>query len=250
MIRWSEVSVSYADSRVLGPITLEVADGEWVGIIGPNGSGKSTMLKAAVGVVDFDGEVSLSGKSPRPGLDVAWMPQRPMLPEGMTVSDYVMLGRTPHLGYLETEGPEDMAAVERALNLMDLTRFAARPLATLSGGEAQRVVMARAIAQEAPVILLDEPTANLDIGHAVEVLDAIDELRKAHALTVVSAVHDLTLAGRYVDRLTLLSGGLVQALGDPAVVLTEEVLTPHYGAGIRVIPDEGGPVVIPTRQVR
>lgn len=250
MIVWSDVSVSYGPSRVLGPVTLQVGDGEWVGIIGPNGSGKSTMLKAAVGVVEFDGEVAISGARPRPGLDVAWMPQRPVMPEGMTVSDYVTLGRTPHLGYLEMEDKDDLQAVEGALSLMDLARFSSRPLTTLSGGEAQRVVMARALAQEAPVILLDEPTANLDVGHAVEVLEAIDELRTAQTLTVVSAVHDLTLAGRFADRLALLSGGVIRALGEPAEVLTEEILTAHYGAGLRVVLDEGGPVVIPTRQVR
>ena len=250
MILWSAVSVSYGSSRALGPVTLDVADGEWVGVIGPNGSGKSTMLKAAVSVVDFQGEVSVSGSRPRPGVDIAWMPQGPVLPEGMTVSDYVALGRTPHLGYLEAEKREDIAAVERALGLMSLEPFVSRPLSTLSGGEAQRVVIARALAQEAPVMLLDEPTANLDIGHAVEVLDAIDDLRTTQSLTVVSAVHDLTLAGRYADRLALLSGGLVRALGDPDAVLTEETLAPHYGPGLRVIPDEGGPVVIPTRQLR
>lgn len=250
MILWSDVSVSYGPTRVLGPVSLEVAAGEWVGIIGPNGSGKSTMLKSAVGIVDFVGEVSLAGSLPRPGLDIAWMPQRPAMPDGMTVSDYVILGRTPHLGYLAAEGREDIAAVERALRLMDLGQFASRPLSTLSGGEAQRVVMARALAQEAPVILLDEPTANLDIGHAVEVLNAVDTLRATQSLTVVSAVHDLTLAGRYADRLALLSGGVVQALGAPSEVLDEDVLIPHYGAGLRVKPDEDGPVVIPTRQVR
>ncbi len=111
-------------------------------------------------------------------------------------------------------------------------------------------MLARALAQEAPVLLLDEPTANLDIGHAVEVLDAVDELRLSHGLTVVTAVHDLTLAGRYADRLALLSKGALVAVGNPSEVLTEQTLLAHYGDGVRVIPAEDGPVVIPTRPVR
>lgn len=250
MIRWDGVSVAFGATRVLGPVTLEVAPGEWLGIIGPNGSGKSTLLKTPVAVVDFEGVVTCSGTVPRPGLDVAWMPQRPHLPDEMSVSDYVMLGRTPHLGFLAGEGEKDLSSVAEALGVLDLERFASRPLATLSGGEAQRVVLARALAQEAPVLLLDEPTANLDIGHGIEVLEVIDELRTDRGLTVVTAVHDLTLAGRYADRLALLTSGHIEATGSPVDVLTEGILQAHYGADIRVFSDDDGPVVIPTRPGR
>lgn len=247
MISWREVEVSYGNRRVLGPVSIAVADGEWVGLIGPNGAGKTTLLKTAVGVAPHSGGVSLNGFQRRRGLDIAWMPQRPQLPDDMGVADYVMLGRTPHLGYLGAETQHDVETVLLALEKLDLSEFARRPLGTLSGGEAQRAVLARALAQEAPVLLLDEPTASLDVGHAVEVLDVVDELRRREGLTVVSAAHDLTLAGRYADRLLLISGGAVVAEGDPRTVLTEENLQAHYGAGIRVIDDSDGPIVVPVR---
>jgi iron complex transport system ATP-binding protein len=204
-------------------------------------------LKTAVGVAPHQGNVSFNGFERRRGLDIAWMPQRPQMPDDMGVADYVMLGRTPHLGYLAAESPRDVKTVRLALEKLDLVDFARRPLGTLSGGEAQRAVLARALAQEAPVLLLDEPTASLDVGHAVEVLDVIDELRRQEGLTVVSAAHDLTLAGRFADRLVLMSGGRIAAEGDPVSVLTEENLRAHYGAGIRVLEDADGPIVVPVR---
>ncbi len=248
MISWEQVEVRYGDNRVLGPVNVTVAAGEWLGLIGPNGAGKSTMLRAAVGAAGFSGNISVDGRDRRPGLDIAWMPQRPHLPDSMGVADYVMLGRSPHLGYLNAETKHDVEAVRIALDKLDLGEFGRRPLGTLSGGEAQRVVLARALAQEAPVLLLDEPTASLDPGHAVEVLDVVDELRVAEGLTVVAAAHDLTLAGRYADRLVLLDDGRIEAEGGPTDVLTEAVLTRHYGAGIRVIEDRGGPIVVPLRR--
>lgn len=247
MIRWTAVTVVFNGEFTLGPISVQVGDGDWVGLIGPNGAGKSTMLKAAVGLVDHGGRISLTNGHRRPGLDIAWMPQRPRLPDGMTVADYVLLGRTPHIGYLGSEGRADMDSVALALAKLELGALAHRPLGTLSGGEAQRAVLARALAQEAPVLLLDEPTASLDIGHAIDVLEIIDDLRRTERLTVVTAVHDLTLAGRFADRLVLLAGGVIRADGDPADVLTEENLKTHYGAGIRVIDDPDGPTVIPSR---
>jgi len=248
MIRWDSVSVSFGAVKVLGPMSLEVGEGEWVGLIGPNGAGKSTMLKAALGSVEYEGSVAFSNGHRGPGRSIAWMPQRPQMPDGMGVSDYVMLGRTPHIGYLGGEGRHDVESVQAALEKLDLLGLANRPLATLSGGEAQRAVLARALAQEAPILLLDEPTASLDIGHAIEVLEVVDDLRRGEKLTVITAVHDLTLAGRFADRLVLLAEGLVQADGPPDEVLTEEKLRAHYGAGIRVVQDVDGPTVIPTRR--
>ena len=248
MIRWSDVSVSYGNGNVVGPVSLTVDTGEWVSLIGPNGAGKSTLLRTAIQPGLADGEVEVLGNRPRPGLDVAWMPQRPELPRAMGVADYVMLGRTPHLGYIGAEGPEDVASVQAALERLDLLGFARRPLGTLSGGEAQRAVLARALAQQAPVMLLDEPTTGLDIGHAVEVLDVVDELRLEGRLTVVTAAHDLTLAGRYADRLALIGEGHLIAEGVPNEVLKLEVLRAHYGAGLRVIDDPEGPIVVPMRK--
>jgi iron complex transport system ATP-binding protein len=248
VIAWEGVAVSYGGSRVLGPVSLGVGDGEWVGLIGPNGAGKSSMLRAAVGLVPSEGRVVARNGHPRRGVDIAWMPQRPTLPEQMGVADYVMLGRSPHLGYLGREGAADRAAVSSAIAALDLSGLSSRPVGTLSGGEGQRAVLARALAQEAPVLLLDEPTANLDIGHAIEVMEVIERLMKEKDLTVVTAIHDITLAGRFCTRLVLLGGGLVRADGAPTEVLTDAVLRPHYGERVRVIHDGLGPAVVPGRE--
>jgi iron complex transport system ATP-binding protein len=248
MISWREVVVSFDGVTVVGPVTLTVGDGEWVGLIGPNGAGKSTLLKAAVGIVAHQGSVDLSGRDRRAGADIAWMPQRPLMPDEMNVVNYVLLGRTPHLGYLGSESPDDLESVGRAIERLALVGLSDRPLSTLSGGEAQRVVLARALAQEAPVLLLDEPTSSLDIGHALDVLEILDDLRLHGGLTVVTALHDLTLAGRFADRLVLLDKGKVVSEGSASEVLTEDTLIPSYGAGIRVVINGDGPTVIPTRR--
>lgn len=248
MISWQSVVITYSPESVVGPVDIDVADGEWMALIGPNGAGKSTLIKAAVDVVPYTGTISLGGRERRPGLDIAWMPQRPNLPDAMGVGDYVLLGRAPHLGYLAAEGRHDVEMMRSALAKLDLTEFARRPMHTLSGGEIQRAVLARALAQEAPVLLLDEPTAGLDPGHAVEVLDVVDELRREEGLTVVIAAHDLTLAARFADRLVLISDGSVAAAGTPEEVLHEEVLSAHYGAGVRVLSDDDGPIVAPVRR--
>lgn len=247
MISWRDVAVTFGDTTVVGPLSITVEDGEWVGLIGPNGSGKSTLLKTAVGIVSHDGVIDLGGRERKPGIDIAWMPQRPFLPDEMSVANYVLLGRTPHLGYLSAESSHDFVSAERAISRLALTDLADRALATLSGGEAQRAVLARALAQESPVLMLDEPTSSLDIGHAMEVLEIIDELRKQEGLTVITAIHDLTLAGRFADRLVLLGAGRVVADGPAGEVLTEKVLIPNYGPGIRVVNNGDGPTVIPTR---
>lgn len=250
MIRWKGVRVAYNGSFVVGPIDLEVRSGEWVALIGPNGAGKSTLLRSAVGGVEFSGEVSLGGAPRRLGIDIAWMPQRPTLPDEMTVGEYALLGRTPHLRYLQSERAADFAATESALRRLDLQGLRNRRLRTLSGGEAQRVVLARALAQESPVLLLDEPTSSLDLGHAVDVLELIDDLRVGGGLTVVTAIHDLTLAERFADRLVLMASGQIVSQGGGAEVLTAEALRAYYGAGVHVITVGNRPTVIPQREDR
>jgi iron complex transport system ATP-binding protein len=165
----------------------------------------------------------------------------------MTVADYALLGRTPYLGFLQAEGQADLTATQAALERLDLVQLYHRRLGTLSGGEAQRVVLARALAQESPVLLLDEPTSSLDVGHAVEVLELIDSLRRDRGLTVVTAIHDLTLAERFADRLLLMSGGQAVVEGNGPTVLTPENIMRHYGRGVEVIDHGGRPTVIPSR---
>src|SRR5206468_2498861 len=145
-----------------------------------------------------------------------------VVPVGMSVLDYVLLGRTPYIAPLGRESRADLDAVQAVLERLDLTGFAARPLERLSGGERQRVILARALAQGATLLLLDEPTTALDIGHQQEVLELVDELRRDRGLTVLASMHDLSVAGEYADRLVLLSRGRVVAAGTPREVLTEE----------------------------
>jgi iron complex transport system ATP-binding protein len=252
-----EVWVSYDGAPALRGLTVRVPAGGWLGLIGPNGAGKTTFLRAAAGLVGFAGRIRVAGvpvvPSDRRRLArlVALVPQRPSLPASMTVTDYVLLGRTPYIPYLGTEGRRDLEVTAEALERLELTALADRPLGSLSGGEGQRVVLARALAQQAPVLLLDEPTAALDVGHQQQVLELVDGLRAERGLTVVSAMHDLTLAGQFADRLVLLSRGRAVADGPPETVLTEDLIGEHYGAKVRVLDEGGGRVaVVPTRHLR
>jgi iron complex transport system ATP-binding protein len=181
---------------------------------------------------------------------LAVVPQEPSTPPWMTVGEYVLLGRTPHLGRFAREGRRDREAAARALARLELLGYRERLLGTLSGGEKQRVVVARALAQEARIVLLDEPTAALDIGHQQQALDLLDLLRGESDLTLVAAMHDLTLAAQYVDRMVLLDRGCVVADGAPADVLTEQLIARHYDASIRILDVQGRIAVVPARSER
>jgi iron complex transport system ATP-binding protein len=165
----------------------------------------------------------------------------------MTVAEYVLLGRTPHLGALAKEGRRDREAAAQALARLDLLEFRERRLGTLSGGEKQRAVVARALAQQARIVLLDVPTAALDIGHQQQAFDLLDALRVESGLTLIAAMHDLTLAAQYADRMVLLDGGRVAADGTPRDVLTEDLIASHYGASIHIVPVGDRLAVIPRR---
>ena len=184
------------------------------------------------------------------GQAVALVPQNPIVPPGMTVLDYVLLGRTPHIPLFGVESAEDVAMVDDVLAHLELATMARRRLETLSGGELQRALLARALAQAAPLLLLDEPTTALDVGHQQEVLDLVEELHKTRRLTVVSTMHDLTLAGQYSERIVLLAGGRVVGSGLPHEVLTEANVATHFGARVRVVHEPGGIVVLPVRRTR
>jgi iron complex transport system ATP-binding protein len=248
------VTARYGTRVVASDVSVSVEQGGWLAIIGPNGAGKSSLLKAIVGVVSHDGSILLDG-APASALSnrerartVAYAPQTPQLPDRLTVTDYVLLGRTPHLSPLAREGRADLAVVSNVLARLDLTTLAARALQTLSGGERQRAVLARVLAQQAGLLLLDEPTTGLDIGHAQALLDLIDRLRHEEGATVVSTLHDLTLSAQYASQLLLLDKGKVVATGKPADVLTRETIERHYDARIEVLHTaEGRPVIAPRR---
>lgn len=249
-----DVSVSYNATRAVEGLSLQAPAGTWLCLVGPNGAGKTTVLRSIAGLVAFEGVISLDDAEVaglgrrRLARAIAFVPQRPMIPDGTSVSEYVMLGRTPHISYLGSEGSHDRQVVRRVMERLELTGFASRMLSSLSGGEIQRAVLARALAQEASVLLLDEPTSALDVGRAQEVLELVDELRKEDGLTVVSAMHDLTLAGHFPERLVMFDRGRAVAVGSAAEVLTEETIHRFYRATVRVLEEPGGGIaVIPTR---
>jgi iron complex transport system ATP-binding protein len=170
------------------------------------------------------------------------------MPEDMTAAEYVLLGRNPYVGYFGNESKHDRMMVARVIERLDLEEFAERRLGTLSGGERQRLVIARALAQEAPIMLLDEPTSALDIGHQQQALELVDSLRREHGFTVVSAMHDLTLAGLYSDRLALLHQGHCVATGPAEQVLKAETLSEFYGVSVSVHHEPDGTVVVVPRR--
>jgi iron complex transport system ATP-binding protein len=250
------VNARYGARVVAANVDVSLAAGSWLAIIGPNGAGKSSLLKAIVGIVPHDGEILLDGV-PASSLSnrerakaIAYAPQTPLLPDRLTVTDYVLLGRTPHLATLARERRSDLAIVSQVLTRLDLGTLATRALHTLSGGERQRTVLARVLAQESNLLLLDEPTTGLDIGHAQALLDLIDRLRHEEGATVVSTLHDLTLSAQYASQLLLLDKGEVVATGAPKEVLTRRTIERHYDARVEVLTTQQGQLVVaPARQL-
>jgi iron complex transport system ATP-binding protein len=249
------LSASYGDTPALTDVSLTVAPGEWLGLLGPNGSGKSTLLHCAMHLHPYTGRITV-GDADVSGMGrqalsrtVALVAQKPVIPAAMPVADYVLLGRTSHLSPLARETAHDLSVVRSVMERLDLGDLAGRRLGTLSGGETQRAVLARALTQEPRVILLDEPTSALDVGHQQQVFELLDELRHERKLTVIAAMHDLTLAGQYADRVALLSSGRLVACGTPPEVLTQDLIAEHYDASVTVLegPD-GNPVVVPSRR--
>ncbi len=248
------VSVRFGDATVVDDVTFSVDAGEWFGVLGPNGAGKSTLLRTLVGGPIAAGSASIGGRNmatttgrARAGL-VAYVPQRPQYPAGMAVFDFVLLGRTPHLGLLAAERRDDITAVWEALDALDLVAFAERDVASLSGGETQRVSMARVIAQESPVLVLDEATAALDIARQHQVLELIDTVRTERGIAIVSAMHDLTAAAQFCDRVGVMDSGRLRGVGAPKEVMTEGLLCEVFEPTVRVIDVEGEQVIVSMRE--
>lgn len=249
----SAVTAAYNGSSVLDGIDLSVEPGEWLVVVGPNGAGKTTLLRVLAGVLPSGGEIRLGGiplsslRRRQVAATVAVVPQTPVVPDGVSVFDYVLLGRTPYIPYWRMEGPADLDRVADVLERLDLAGFASRPISSLSGGERQRAVLARALAQDASVLLLDEPTTSLDLGHQQQVLELVDGLRRESGLVVISTLHDLTFAALFGDRVVLLAGGTVVAEGSPREVLDAETVATHFGAAVQVVEGPDGPVILPVR---
>ena len=257
VLGFCDLRVTYGEKVAVESYNDILHSGEWVCVIGPNGAGKSSVLRAAAGLIAYSGSVAVDQKE-IPATSARWrarhiafVPQSPLIPLDMTVEEYVLLGRNPYIPYFGVETVTDREIVTDVLRSLDLAGFERRFLATLSGGEIQRLVIARALAQQAPVLLLDEPTSALDIGHQQHALELVDRLRRERGLTVVSAMHDLTLAGMYADRLVLMHEGRCVAHGTAAEVLRPENLSKYYGVSARVHREPDGTiVVIPNRGER
>ena len=256
-LQLEDIWFSYGQSQVLRGIDLKVAPGEMVGLVGPNGTGKSTLLNIASRTLKpRQGRVLLGGVdvqqlSPRSRASrVSMVPQSPAVPTGFSCMEVVLMGRNPHLGLLQWEGPRDLEIVQHAMELTGTDEFASRPIATLSGGERQRVFIARALSQGAPLLLLDEPTAHLDIGYQPAVLDLIQRVRTEMGVSVLAAMHDISLAAQYCQRIAVLHQGSVHAIGTPEEVVTTEVVSEAFGAQVAISrhPVHGTPVVLPIGQ--
>ena len=240
LIDTQHVTYRIDGSRILHDVSLSLSPGEFVGLIGPNGAGKSTLLRVLGGLWSgAEGTIRLKGhplKSYTPrevATLVAHVPQDTVVDFAFTAREIVLMGRSPHLGRFEVERTEDRVVAEEAMRRMDVLSLADRFVNTLSGGERQRVFIARALAQQASVLLLDEPTANLDVKHQLDVLTIVRRLAREEGLGVIAAIHDLDLAAQFVDRLVMLHKGRVIVDDDPEAVLTPEYLSATFGVDAR-----------------
>ncbi len=252
MLKIENLSVSYGSRQILHNISLSVQSGEVVALIGPNGAGKSTLIRAASGVIPAAGRVRTNGDDFHSLTPIqrarylAVVPQAISLPPAFTVWETVLMGRTPHLGFLGQASRQDEELARRALERVHAEFLADRLVGELSGGERQRILLARALCQSTPILLLDEPTAHLDLQYQVSLLELVRKLAQEDQLAVLVALHDLNLAARYADRVALLVGGHLKAVGSPREVLTPELISYAYCWPVEVVehPLVGGPLVL------
>lgn len=242
----------YGARTVLRGVDLAVARGERVALLGPNGAGKTTLLRALAGVLrPAAGEVLLEGAplarlAPRErARRIAVVPQNFATPFAFTAREIVALGRTPYLSAFAGPGRVDRAAIDRAMRETECLELAERPFAELSGGERQRVVLGMALAQEAEVLLLDEPTTHLDLAHELRFLALVDELARSRGLAVLAALHDVTLAARHLDRVVALDEGRLVADGPARGVLTATLLREVFDVDAAVVWHDGTPAIVP-----
>jgi len=249
-----KLTLGYGDRTVIDDLDLVLPAGKVTAIVGANACGKSTLLRSMSRLLaPRTGHVLLDGKDVHrmPAKQLArtlgLLPQSPIAPEGITVADLVGRGRHPHQGILSRWGRADDIAVAEALEATETAALSERSVDELSGGQRQRVWIAMALAQQTDLLLLDEPTTFLDVSHQIEVLDLLTDLNRTRGTTIVMVLHDLNLAARYADHLVALSEGRVHAQGEPAQVLTEEVVRSVFGLDSRVIldPTSGKPLMLP-----
>lgn len=254
MLQVDDLTVHYGERMVLREISFTAQPGQILGVIGPNGAGKTTLIRALSGVIPLragticvDG-VSLSSLKPAErARQVAVVPQAYNLPPAFTGWELALLGRTPHLNWLGQVSRSDEARVHQALERAQAVDLAPRRLGELSGGEQQRLLLARALAQEAPLLLLDEPTTHLDLQYQISLLEQVRQLVRNENITVILALHDLNLVAHYADQVALLAHGELIALGAPSAVLVPDLLGPVYGLPLQMVtnPASGKSVILP-----
>lgn len=239
MIEVNAISFRYHKDWVLQDISFRVEKGEFVGVIGPNGSGKTTLLKILYRLLTPQKGEILFNLAPMKRMDradiakrIAVVAQETQLLFPFSVLETVLMGRSPYLGHLTFEGKKDLEISKKAMEWTKILPFSERPMDELSGGERKRVFIARALAQEPEVILLDEPTANLDIHHQIDFLDLILTLNRERGLTIFMASHDMNIASEFCDRLILLQGGRIFKMGSPGEVITKENIEKVYGCQV------------------
>ncbi len=248
------VSVRLDGRAAVAAAVLEVPPGCLAALVGPNGAGKTTLVRAIAGSVAYAGRIAIGGRDLRrvpPAARarlLAYLPQQRDVAWGMAARDLVALGRLPHAGLLAREGAADRAAIDAAMVAADVTELAARPVDRLSGGERARVLLARALAQQAPLLLADEPTAALDPFHQIQVMEVLRAEADA-GRAVVAVLHDLALAVRFAHRVALMDGGRVVAVGPPAAVLTPARLAAVYRVTALAGRHEGADWLLPWRRV-
>jgi iron complex transport system ATP-binding protein len=255
IVEIKDISCGYGRRMVLTGVNMRIDRGEFVGIIGPNGSGKTTLLRAISGFLPLvKGRITFEGRKREhiarreQAQKMAVVTQSSDQTPLFSVEEYVVLGRLPYRGSLQfMETTRDIVVAQRAMELTGITHLKGRMIGELSGGERQLVSVARAIAQEPRLLLLDEPTAHLDIGHQVQIMDLLQQLNRKHSVTIVMVVHDLTLASLSCERLVLLDRGRVRKIGRPTVVLTRKILEEVYKISVDIMetPLTGRPLILP-----
>ncbi|WP_144873770.1 ABC transporter ATP-binding protein [Microbacterium sp. 1.5R] len=249
-----EATLGYADRVICDDVSVEIPDGAFTVIVGPNACGKSTLLKSLTRLLEpAGGRVLLDGRSlhrlptKHVAREVGLLPQGPVAPDGIRVIDLVSRGRYPHQRLFSPWTPEDEAAVAEAMDATGTRHLSGRMVDELSGGQRQRVWMAVALAQQTPILLLDEPTTYLDLSHQVELLELCRALNRTLGSTLVAVLHDLNQAARYADHIIAMKDGAVVATGRPEDVVTESLVADVFGLHARVIldPESGTPLVIP-----
>ena len=241
MLKIESLSVSYGTRRILHEISLDVQSGEVLALIGPNGAGKSTLIRAVSGVIPYSGHIRTNGddvaalSTPQRAQYIATVPQAVALPPAYTVWETVLFGRTPYLGFLGQPSQVDEDIARQSLARVSALSFAERRVGELSGGEQQRVLLARALCQSTPILLLDEPTAHLDLQYQVNILELVSELAHKDNLAVLVALHDLNLAAHYADRIALMVAGNIKAMGKPKEVLQADLIEEAYCLPVQVV---------------